>query len=224
MPTTPPDHQPVATGALARTTITTVMAVIAALAFIFSFGNVWALALRPATRLMHLCGLLTLALNTAQPLLARHYARAALDTVAPALLLGWATVGPTLLHHLHTPPAEQRPAPAAPVVAATLPPRAPTAAPARARPPGKPTPAAPGKRTGRPPAATMTQLIAIARPAVAQHGLTTAVVKQALRDTATPISSARLTQLMQHLKNEHHPAPPEPEREREPARAHPAQT
>jgi hypothetical protein len=266
MPTTPPDHRPVATGALARTTITTVMAVIAALAFIFSFGNVWALALRlgiprpiapliapmvdlsvvgllvalhhlaahgtdpadlrSATRLMHLCGLLTLALNTAQPLLARHYARAALDTVAPALLLGWATVGPTLLHHLHTPttpPAEQHPAPAAPAVAATLPPRAPTAAPTHTR-PVSPTPAAPGKRTGRPPAATMTQLIAITRPAVAQHGLTTAVVKQALRDTATPISSARLTQLMQHLKNEHHPAPPEPEPEREPARTHPTRT
>ena len=93
------------------------MAVIAALAFVFSFGNVWALALRlgvprpiapliapmvdlsvvgllvalhhlaahgtdpthlrSATRLMHLCGLLTLALNTAEPLLARHYGRAA---------------------------------------------------------------------------------------------------------------------------------------------------
>lgn len=267
MPTTPPGHQPVATGALARTTITTVMAVIAALAFIFSFGNVWALALRlgiprpiapliapmvdlsvvgllvalhhlaahgtnpahlrPATRLMHLCGLLTLALNTAQPLLTHHYARAALDTVAPALLLGWATVGPTLLHHLHTPAAEQRPAPAAPATITAppaRPPRAPTAAPTHTRPPGKPTPAAPGKRTGRPPAATMTQLIAITRPAVAHHGLTTAVVKQALRDTATPISSARLTQLMQHLKNEHHRAPPEPEREREPARTHPIRT
>jgi hypothetical protein len=90
-----------------RRTVTTVMAVIAVLAFVFSFGNVWALALRlgvprpiapliapmvdlsvvgllvalrylalrgvpkaelkAGTRLLHLCGLLTLALNTAEP-------------------------------------------------------------------------------------------------------------------------------------------------------------
>ncbi|MFJ2575212.1 DUF2637 domain-containing protein [Kitasatospora aureofaciens] len=119
------------------------MVVIAALAFVFSFGNVWALALRlgiphpiapliapmvdlsvvgllvalhhlaltgtepdqlrPATRLMHLCGALTLALNTAEPVIAGHYGRAALDTVAPALLLGWGAVGPGLLRHLTTP-------------------------------------------------------------------------------------------------------------------------
>ncbi|MDH6706592.1 hypothetical protein P3T27_003319 [Kitasatospora sp. MAA19] len=40
--------------------------------------------LRPATRLMHLCGLLTLALNTSEPVLAGHYGRALFDTVAPA--------------------------------------------------------------------------------------------------------------------------------------------
>lgn len=147
MPSTPPDALPVATGAFARTTITVVMAVIAALAFVFSFGNVWALALRlgvprpiapliapmvdlsvvgllvalhhlaahgtdpahlrSASWLMHLCGLLTVALNTAEPLLARHYGRAALDTVAPALLLGWGAVGPTLLRHLHAPAPPQ---------------------------------------------------------------------------------------------------------------------
>ncbi|WP_240926563.1 hypothetical protein [Streptomyces sp. JB150] len=116
-----------------RRTVTVVMAVIAVLAFVFSFGNVWALALRlgvpppyrPAdrplvdlsvvgllvalrflalrgvpeaelkagTRLLHLCGLLTLALNTAEPLLAGRYDRACLDTVAPLLLLGWGHVG-----------------------------------------------------------------------------------------------------------------------------------
>ncbi|MFI1096309.1 DUF2637 domain-containing protein [Streptomyces sp. NPDC020917] len=124
------------------------MAVIAALAFTFSFGNVWALALRlgvarpiapliapmvdlsvvgllvalrhlalkgvpadrlrPATRLMHVCGLLTLALNIAEPLTIRHYGRAALDTVAPLLLLGWGKVGPLLLRHFRNP----NPAPA----------------------------------------------------------------------------------------------------------------
>ncbi|THA71815.1 DUF2637 domain-containing protein [Streptomyces sp. A0958] len=122
-------------------TITVVMILIAALAFVFSFGNVWALALRlgvpapiapliapmvdlsvvgllvalrslslrgvpagdlrSANRLMHLSGLLTLALNTAHPLLAGYYGRAALDSVAPLLLLGWGSVGPALLRHFH---------------------------------------------------------------------------------------------------------------------------
>lgn len=125
-----------------RRTVTVVMAVIAALAFVFSFGNVWALALRlgvphpiapliapmvdlsvvgllvalrflalrgvpkaelrAGTRLLHLCGLLTLALNTAEPLLTGRYGRACLDTVAPLLLLGWGHVGPALLAQFHT--------------------------------------------------------------------------------------------------------------------------
>ncbi|MGW3086713.1 DUF2637 domain-containing protein [Streptomyces sp. NPDC001108] len=125
-----------------RRTVTVVMAVIAALAFVFSFGNVWALALRlgvphpiapliapivdlsvvgllialrflalrgvnktelrAGTRLLHLCGLLTLALNTAEPLLAGRYGRACLDTVAPLLLLGWGHVGPAFLTQFHT--------------------------------------------------------------------------------------------------------------------------
>ncbi|CAL9325041.1 DUF2637 domain-containing protein [Streptomyces sp. SudanB91_2054] len=125
-----------------RRTVTVVMAVIAALAFVFSFGNVWALALRlgvphpiapliapmvdlsvvgllvalrflalrgvskaelrAGTPLLHLCGLLTLALNTAEPLLTGRYGRACLDTVAPLLLLGWGHVGPAFLAHLHT--------------------------------------------------------------------------------------------------------------------------
>ncbi|MCN9244859.1 DUF2637 domain-containing protein [Streptomyces sp. RY43-2] len=128
-----------------RRTVTVVMAVIAALAFVFSFGNVWALALRlgvprpiapliapmvdlsvvgllvalrflalrgvskaelrAGTRLLHLCGLLTLALNTAEPLLTGRYGRACLDTVAPLLLLGWGHVGPALLAQFHTPAA-----------------------------------------------------------------------------------------------------------------------
>ncbi|MFD8478718.1 DUF2637 domain-containing protein [Kitasatospora sp. NPDC059673] len=130
-------------GAFTRVTVTVVMAVIAALAFVFSFGNVWALALRlgiprpiapliapmvdlsvvgllvalhhliltgtgpaqlaSAKRLMHLCGLLTVALNIADPLLTGHIGRAALDAVAPVLLLGWGVVGPDLLHHLASP-------------------------------------------------------------------------------------------------------------------------
>ncbi|CAL9437804.1 DUF2637 domain-containing protein [Streptomyces sp. enrichment culture] len=125
-----------------RRTVTVVMAFIAALAFVFSFGNVWALALRlgvprpiapliapmvdlsvvgllialrflalrgvpkaqlkAGTRLLHLCGLLTLALNTAEPLLTGRYGRACLDTVAPLLLLGWGHVGPAFLAQFHT--------------------------------------------------------------------------------------------------------------------------
>lgn len=125
-----------------RRTVTVVMAVIAALAFVSSFGNVWALALRlgvphpiapliapmvdlsvvgllvalrflalrgvpkaelkAGTRLLHLCGLLTLALNTAEPLLTGRYGRACLDTVAPLLLLGWGHVGPAFLAQFHT--------------------------------------------------------------------------------------------------------------------------
>ncbi|MFF7634318.1 DUF2637 domain-containing protein [Kitasatospora sp. NPDC008050] len=127
---------------LTQRTVTVVMAVIALLAFVFSFGNVWALALRlgvprpvapliapmvdlsvvgllvglrflslrgvpqeeltAATRLMHLCGLLTLALNVAEPLAAGHYGRAAVDAVAPLLLLGWGQVGPQFLRHFNT--------------------------------------------------------------------------------------------------------------------------
>ncbi|WP_069769081.1 DUF2637 domain-containing protein [Streptomyces sp. LUP30] len=139
-----------------RRTVTVVMAVIAALAFVFSFGNVWALALRlgvphpiapliapmvdlsvvgllvalrflalrgvpkaelrAGTRLLHLCGLLTLALNTAEPLLTGRYGRACLDTVAPLLLLGWGRVGPALLtqFHMHTTPAPHPEVAAAP--------------------------------------------------------------------------------------------------------------
>ncbi|MFE7558501.1 DUF2637 domain-containing protein [Kitasatospora sp. NPDC057500] len=139
---------------LTQRTVTVVMAVIALLAFVFSFGNVWALALRlgvphpvapliapmvdlsvigllvglrllslrgvpqeeltAATRLMHLCGLLTLALNVAEPLAAGHYGRAAVDAVAPLLLLGWGQVGPQFLRHFHalsTPNPAEAPVP-----------------------------------------------------------------------------------------------------------------
>jgi hypothetical protein len=155
--------------------VTVVMAVIAALAFVFSFGNVWALALRlgvprpiapliapmvdlsvlgllvglrylslrgvPAadlkgpTRLMHLSGLLTLGLNVAEPIIAEHYGRAALDAVAPILLLGWAQVGPQLLRHFHA-IAETAAGPAAP-------PEPAAAVEPVAAPPAPPTPVVP---------------------------------------------------------------------------------
>ncbi|MCX4640839.1 DUF2637 domain-containing protein [Streptomyces platensis] len=171
---------------ITQRTVTVVMAVIAALAFVFSFGNVWSLALRlgvprpvapliapmvdlsvvgllvalrylslrgipaeqmrSASRLMHLSGLLTLALNIAEPLIAHHWGRACVDAVAPLLLLGWGAVGPQLLRHFHTvtqpapapaPASEPAPAPEpadmAPVpVPEPTPAPAPVAAPARA--------------------------------------------------------------------------------------------
>ncbi|MFD4795171.1 DUF2637 domain-containing protein [Streptomyces anulatus] len=126
---------------ITQRTVTVVMAVIALLAFVFSFGNVWSLALRlgipdpiapliapmvdlsvlgllvalrylslrgvpaedltAATRLMHASGFFTLALNVAEPIIARHYGRACVDAVAPLLLLGWGAVGPALLRHFH---------------------------------------------------------------------------------------------------------------------------
>ncbi|MEU9994444.1 DUF2637 domain-containing protein [Streptomyces sp. NPDC050848] len=175
---------------ITQRTVTVVMGVIAALAFVFSFGNVWALALRlgipepiapliapmvdlsvvgllvalrylslrgvppeqmkAATRLMHFSGLLTLALNIAEPLAAGHYGRAAVDAVAPLLLLGWGAVGPQLLRAFHAvgtpapvpvvtePRTEPRPAPS-PVVPAEE--DEPAATPAHADPAAVPEPA-----------------------------------------------------------------------------------
>ncbi|MBE8471603.1 DUF2637 domain-containing protein [Streptomyces justiciae] len=162
---------------ITQRTVTVVMGIIAALAFVFSFGNVWALALRlgvpapiapliapmvdlsvvgllvalrylslrgvpseqmkAATRLMHVSGLLTLALNIAEPVVAGHYGRAAIDAVAPLLLLGWGAVGPQLLRSFHavaTYAAE--PAPATDTERA----QEPTSAPAEPGPVTVPTP------------------------------------------------------------------------------------
>ena len=204
-----------------RITVTAVMGLIAALAFAFSFGNVWTLArqlgiphpiapliapmvdlsvvgllvalrhlsllgvdhaeLRPATRLMHLSGLLTLALNTAEPLLLHHWGRAALDTVAPLLLLGWGTVGPTLLRHLHIPltplaPMPSREAASEPETAAPPPARTVEAAPAAAHPsPTSPAaqpepPAAPRPLAPAVPDALLNTARQVARQHHDQHG------------------------------------------------------
>ncbi|MFG2529364.1 DUF2637 domain-containing protein [Streptomyces sp. NPDC048516] len=163
---------------ITQRTVTVVMAVIATLAFVFSFGNVWSLALRlgvprpvapliapmvdlsvvgllvalrylslrgipaeqmrSASRLMHLSGLLTLALNIAEPLIAHHWGRACVDAVAPLLLLGWGAVGPQLLRHFHT---VTQPAPA-PASTETAPaPAAPASEPAPTEEPADTTPA-----------------------------------------------------------------------------------
>ncbi|MEU9969495.1 SpdA protein [Streptomyces malaysiensis] len=58
--------------------------------------------LRPARRLLVLSSGMTLALNTADPLIAEDLGKAAFDAVGPVLLIGWAEVGPGLLHALAT--------------------------------------------------------------------------------------------------------------------------
>ncbi|MFC7306062.1 DUF2637 domain-containing protein [Streptomyces monticola] len=184
-------------------TVTVVMATIAALAFVFSFGNVWSLALRlgvprpiapliapmvdlsvlgllvglrhlslkgvapgdlkGAVRLMHLSGLLTLALNVAEPLAAGHYGRAALDAVAPLLLLGWGTVGPQMLRHFHTLNTPDS-APAPDSEPSTTP--APAPAPVPAEPAPEPSTAPPSEAPSVPVPAS---LVDAARTIAAQH-------------------------------------------------------
>ena len=127
---------------LTRSAVTTITGLIAALAFVFSFGNVAALAaylnvplyigwlVGPAVdlsvvglligiryltlhgytdkqlvkprRLLAMCGVLTMALNTAESICTRHFGTAAFDAVAPALLLGWSENGPWLLRQIYT--------------------------------------------------------------------------------------------------------------------------
>ena len=53
---------------------------------------------RPARRLLALSSVLTLALNVTDPLITGHLGKAAFDAVGPLLLIGWAEVGPGLLH------------------------------------------------------------------------------------------------------------------------------
>ncbi|MER6015886.1 DUF2637 domain-containing protein [Streptomyces bluensis] len=238
-----------------RRTVTVVMAVIAALAFVFSFGNVWALALRlgvprpiapliapmvdlsvvgllvalrflalrgvskrdlkAGTRLLHLCGLLTLALNTAEPLLAGRYGRACLDTVAPLLLLGWGHVGPAFLAQFHThtrptshpeaaalvsePAPDEAPAPEPPmptlVVASPAEELEPSPAPAAA----PPVTVAKTTRPASGPALPVALLNAARRIAVTHHaeyGTPITAAQLATRmGVALPVATAALAQL-----------------------------
>ncbi|MFE2967225.1 DUF2637 domain-containing protein [Streptomyces sp. NPDC059340] len=213
---------------ITQRTITAVMIVIAALAFVFSFGNVWSLALRlgvpgpiapliapmvdlsvvgllvalrylslrglpaeqmtAATRLMHFSGLLTLALNVAEPIVVGHYGRAAVDAVAPLLLLGWGAVGPQLLRAFHTVahPAKAAPSPdeiesepetasdgALPAVPLTVP------APAPVTPHIAPAPASPAVKVPEP---LLTEARSIATSHHTEHGepITAAQLKMRL--------------------------------------------
>ncbi|MDW4911012.1 DUF2637 domain-containing protein [Streptomyces sp. ADMS] len=235
-----------------RRTVTVVMAVIAALAFVFSFGNVWALALRlgvphpiapliapmvdlsvvgllvalryltlrgvpkaelrAGTRLLHLCGLLTLALNTAEPLLAGRYGRAGLDTVAPLLLLGWGHVGPSFLAQFHTltcpvPQVEAAAPVSEPVPDAAPASEPPTPAPVVATSPAEepqiaPAPAAAVAKVAQPaadpalPAALLDAARRIADTHRAEHGTPITAAHLGTRmGVALPVATAALAQL-----------------------------
>ncbi|MEU3338355.1 DUF2637 domain-containing protein [Streptomyces sp. NPDC006668] len=186
---------------ITQRTVTVVMGIIALLAFVFSFGNVWTLALRlgvpapiapliapmvdlsvvgllvalrylslrgvpseqmkAANRLMHVSGLLTLALNVAEPIVAARYGRAAIDAVAPLLLLGWGAVGPQLLRSFHAVATEAAdPSPAAETDPAQEP------VPPAAEPAHVATPAAPIAPEAAPTSAAPLMASASAGPAV----------------------------------------------------------
>ncbi|MGY0059085.1 DUF2637 domain-containing protein [Streptomyces sp. LZ34] len=220
---------------ITQRTVTVVMVVIAGLAFVFSFGNVWTLALRlgvprpiapliapmvdlsvvgllvalrylslrgiaaeqikGATRLMHLSGLLTLALNVAEPLVAKHYGRASVDAVAPLLLLGWGAVGPQLLRHFHA-VTHTAPAPAAtPALAETAP--APVAEPDSAPAPvATPAPESLAPPAVNVPAPLLNAARAIADTYQAEHGapITPGQLRTRL-GVALPLATAAHAQL-----------------------------
>ncbi|MDT3728901.1 hypothetical protein ROS62_30160 [Streptomyces sp. DSM 41972] len=168
-------------------------------------------------------GLLTLALNTAEPLLTGRYGRACLDTVAPLLLLGWGHVGPTFLAHFHTAAHQEdatttTPAPApiaepvpttapAPETAPPAPEPVPTAtpaptlaeAPAVMEVPGSAPAVAKTPATGpRPalPAALLSAARRIADTHHAEHGTPVTAAQLATRmGIALPVATAALAQL-----------------------------
>ncbi|MCQ8829826.1 DUF2637 domain-containing protein [Streptomyces malaysiensis] len=225
---------------ITQRTVTVIMGIIAALAFVFSFGNVWALALRlgvpdpiapliapmvdlsvvgllvalrylslrgvpaeqikGATRLMHVSGLLTLALNVAEPIVAGHYGRAAVDAVAPLLLLGWGAVGPQLLRHFHTvahsapTPTSAPAAPPAPVEKAPATAPEPAPAPEPVAPPVSPRPETSPAVTV--PVPLLNAARTIADTYRAEHGepITPAQLRTRL-GVAMPLATAALAQL-----------------------------
>ena len=68
--------------------------------------------IRAARRLLIFASTVTLALNITEPRTTGHYGKAAFDAVGPLLLIGWAEVGPGLLHAIQTtaPPRSLYPA------------------------------------------------------------------------------------------------------------------
>jgi hypothetical protein len=80
-----------------------------------------------ARRMLRSCGVLTLALNIAGALGHRQYGTALVDTVGPALLIGWSEIGPWMLRQIY-----------AVCSAATRPQHQPAAQPAPSAPPALP--------------------------------------------------------------------------------------
>ncbi|MDT3438729.1 hypothetical protein QOZ89_03790 [Pseudofrankia sp. BMG5.37] len=68
--------------------------------------------IQPARRLLVFASLVTLALNIAEPIIAGNLGKAAFDAVGPLLLIGWAEVGPGLLHAMQPEGAPLAPEPA----------------------------------------------------------------------------------------------------------------
>lgn len=64
--------------------------------------------IQPARRLLSFCSLVTLALNTAEPIIEGHHGRAAFDAVGCCLLIGWSHIGPELLQALQVTAASSR--------------------------------------------------------------------------------------------------------------------
>ena len=181
--------------------------------------------LRSATRLMHLCGLLTVALNTAEPLLARHYGRATPGHRRPgtASRLGHRRPHPPPPPPQHltisapTTPSQRQPRtrPTGRGSAATAQPgerhRPPAHGPETGtrhgpdrRTPSPPRPAnAPDDRRRQP--STSSSAIGQSRRRRARASVSP-WSNQALSDSSTPVASSRLTQLMKHLKDEHAPS------------------
>ncbi|HEV2640062.1 MAG TPA: DUF2637 domain-containing protein [Actinocrinis sp.] len=58
-------------------------------------------------RLLTFCGLLTLALNTADAVTHGQFGTAAVEAIGPILLICWADTGPWLLRQIHTRPAAE---------------------------------------------------------------------------------------------------------------------
>lgn len=154
--------------------------------------------LRGARALLVVCGLATLALNTAAPVLAADYGRASFDSAAPLLLIGWSEVGPRLLALLHSasPAADPAPSAVAPVVL-TVPaglavPERPAAVPDRPEPDTRPEP-----DSETPPA----DLLAIARRIATDHHASTgeAITRDALRSRLR-VSNALAGELLRQIR------------------------
>lgn len=157
--------------------------------------------LREARALLVVCGLATLALNTAAPVLAGDYGRASFDSAAPLLLIGWSEVGPRLLALLHHAAPAVEPVPAATVettpsvraapVGPAVPNR-PAAVPDRPAPDDRPEPA-----SEAPPA----DLLAIARRIATEHHANTgeAITRDALRSRLR-VSNALAGELLRQIR------------------------